>query len=229
MTAPALDRRHRRLPHRRVSRAPRRRTRCDRARGTGLGGHRRRHHRPGQGLALGTLRPRARALGRRNGVGLGLALAAVTAVIGQVDTRRTPSSSAPCRVWLWCWAGCFLAREQSSTPGYGVASGVAWAVGWLMTPASAWPCARLAGLRPERCAGLADHHRRRRSGRSCAKRGGPFARGMTIEVDRGAADRGPDRVQSRVLRARPGVRLPEHPPQGARRDPPALRRRRARA
>ena len=39
----------------------------------------------------------------------------------------------------------------------------------------------------------------------------------------------PDRLQPRLLRARPGVRLPEHPAQGARRDPAALRGRRLRA
>ena len=53
---------------------------------------------------------------------------------------------------------------------------------------------------------------------------------MTVEIAAAVLlIAGPDRVQPGVLRARSGLRLPEHPAQGARRDPASLRGRRLRA
>jgi hypothetical protein len=108
----------------------------------------------GQAVALGILRPQALALwAAATAIGLGVALAAVTAVIGQIETQSEAIVlGAISGLALGAGQAALLMRERvANTWMWVVASGVAWAVGWAVTSgigvalASGWPVYGLSG------------------------------------------------------------------------------------
>jgi hypothetical protein len=108
----------------------------------------------GQAVALGILRPQALALWvAATAFGLGIALAAVTAVIGQIETQTEAIVlGAISGLALGAGQAALLMRERvASAWMWIVASGVAWAVGWAVTSgigvalASGWPVYGLSG------------------------------------------------------------------------------------
>jgi len=108
----------------------------------------------GQGIALGILRPRALALwAGATAIGLGGGLAAVTAVIGQIDTQADAIVlGAITGLALGAGQAALLMREHIANAWiWVVASGIAWAVGWTVTSgigvalAAGWPVYGLSG------------------------------------------------------------------------------------
>jgi hypothetical protein len=108
----------------------------------------------GQGLALGILRPQALALWVGvTAIGLGIALAAVTAVIGQIDTMTDAILlGAISGLAIGAGQAAFLARERVANAWMWVPTlGVAWAIGWLVTAGvgvaleAGWPVFGLSG------------------------------------------------------------------------------------
>jgi hypothetical protein len=108
----------------------------------------------GQAIALGLLRPQALALwAGATAIGLGVALAGVTAVIGQIDTQADAIVlGAISGLALGAGQAVALMRERVATAWtWVVASGVAWAVGWAVTSgigvalASGWPVYGISG------------------------------------------------------------------------------------
>jgi hypothetical protein len=108
----------------------------------------------GQGLALGILRPRALALwAGATAMGLGVALAAVTAAIGQIDTMTDAIVlGAISGVAVGVGQAAFLARERVANAWIWVPTlGIAWAIGWAVTASigvaleSGWPVFGLSG------------------------------------------------------------------------------------
>ncbi len=108
----------------------------------------------GQAVALGILRPQDLAVwvGATAG-GLGIALAAVTAAIGQIDTQTEAIVlGAISGLALGGGQAALLMRERVANAWlWVVASGVAWAVGWAVTSgigvalAAGWPVYGLSG------------------------------------------------------------------------------------
>jgi hypothetical protein len=108
----------------------------------------------GQAAALGILRPQAMALwAGATAIGLGVALAAVTAVIGQIETQTEAIIlGAISGLALGAGQAALLMRERVANAWlWVVASGVAWAVGWAVTSgvgvalAAGWPVYGLSG------------------------------------------------------------------------------------
>jgi hypothetical protein len=108
----------------------------------------------GQALALGLFRPQALALwAGATAVGLGVALAAVTAVIGLIETQTEAIIlGAISGLALGAGQGALLMRERIANAWmWFVASGVAWAVGWAVTSgvgvalAAGWPVYGISG------------------------------------------------------------------------------------
>ena len=108
----------------------------------------------GQGLALGFLRAQALAIwAGATAIGLGVALAGVTAVIGQIDTQAEAIVlGAISGLALGAGQAALLMREHVANAWtWVVASGVAWAVGWAVTSgigvalAAGWPVYGLSG------------------------------------------------------------------------------------
>lgn len=108
----------------------------------------------GQALALGLLRPQALALwAGATAIGLGVALACVTAVIGQIETQTEAIVlGAISGLTLGAGQAALLMRERVANAWlWVVASGVAWAIGWTVTSgigvalASGWPVYGLSG------------------------------------------------------------------------------------
>ena len=108
----------------------------------------------GQAVALGILRPQPLALwAGATAIGLGAALAAVTAVIGQIDTQADAIAlGAISGLALGAGQAALLMRERVANAWmWVVTSGVAWAVGWTVTSgigvalASGWPVYGLSG------------------------------------------------------------------------------------
>ena len=108
----------------------------------------------GQALALGLLNPRALALwAGATAIGLGVALAAVTGAIGQIETQTEAIVlGAIAGLALGAGQAALLMRERVANAWtWVVASGVAWAVGWAVTSgigvalASGWPVYGLSG------------------------------------------------------------------------------------
>jgi hypothetical protein len=107
----------------------------------------------GQAVALG-LRPQAIALwAAATAVGLGLALAAVTAVIGLIDT--TPDAvflGAVSGLALGTGQAVVLVRERVANAWiWVIGAGIAWAIGWFVTSgvgvalAAGWPVYGVSG------------------------------------------------------------------------------------
>jgi len=108
----------------------------------------------GQALALGLLRPQLLALwAGATAIGLGVALAGVTAVIGQIDTQTEAIVlGAISGLAIGAGQAALLMRERVANAWmWVVATGVAWAVGWTVTSgigvalASGWPVYGLSG------------------------------------------------------------------------------------
>ena len=108
----------------------------------------------GQGIALGILRPQALALWvGATAIGLGVALAAVTAVIGQIDTMTDAILlGAISGLAIGAGQAAFLARERVANAWIWVPTlGVAWAIGWAVTAGvgvaleAGWPVFGLSG------------------------------------------------------------------------------------
>lgn len=108
----------------------------------------------GQALALGLLRPQALALwAGATAIGLGVALAGVTAVIGQIDTQTEAIVlGAISGLAIGAGQAAMLMRERVTNAWmWVVATGVAWAIGWTVTSgigvalASGWPVYGLSG------------------------------------------------------------------------------------
>jgi hypothetical protein len=108
----------------------------------------------GQGLALGILRPQALALWvGATAIGLGVALAAVTAVIGQIDTMTDAIVlGAISGLAIGAGQAAFLARERITNAWIWIATlGVAWAIGWAVTASigvaleAGWPVFGISG------------------------------------------------------------------------------------
>jgi len=108
----------------------------------------------GQGVALGILRPQALALWvGATAFGLGIALAAVTAVIGQIDTMTDAILlGAISGLAIGAGQAAFLARERVANAWIWVVTlGVAWAIGWAVTASTGvaleagWPVFGLSG------------------------------------------------------------------------------------
>jgi hypothetical protein len=108
----------------------------------------------GQAAALGILRPQAMALwAGATAIGLGVALAAVTAVIGQIETQTEAIIlGAISGLALGAGQAALFMRERVANAWlWVVASGVAWAVGWAVTSgvgvalAAGWPVYGLSG------------------------------------------------------------------------------------
>ena len=108
----------------------------------------------GQALALGLFRPQAWALwAGATAVGLGVALAAVTAVIGLIETQTEAIIlGAISGLALGAGQAALLMRERVANAWmWFVASGVAWAVGWAVTSgvgvalAAGWPVYGISG------------------------------------------------------------------------------------
>jgi hypothetical protein len=108
----------------------------------------------GQALALRLFRPQALALwAGATAVGLGVALAAVTAVIGLIDTQTEAIIlGAISGLALGAGQAALLMRVRVANAWmWFVASGVAWAVGWAVTSgvgvalAAGWPVYGISG------------------------------------------------------------------------------------
>jgi hypothetical protein len=108
----------------------------------------------GQAIALGILRPQAMAgWAGATAIGLGVALAAVTAVIGQIETpTEAIALGAVSGLALGAAQAALLMRERVANAWiWVVASGLAWAVGWAVTSgvgvalAAGWPVYGLSG------------------------------------------------------------------------------------
>jgi hypothetical protein len=108
----------------------------------------------GQALALGAMRPQVIGLwAGATAVGLGVALAAVTAAIGQIDTQvEAIGLGAISGLALGAGQAALLMREGLAKAWiWAVASAIAWAVGWAVTSgigvalASGWPVYGLSG------------------------------------------------------------------------------------
>ena len=108
----------------------------------------------GQGLALGILRPAALAMWvGATSLGLGVALAAVTAAIGQIDTMTDAVLlGAVSGLAIGAGQAMFLSREGVANAWIWVATlGVAWAIGWAVTASigvaldPGWPVFGLSG------------------------------------------------------------------------------------
>jgi hypothetical protein len=108
----------------------------------------------GQGVALGILRPQALALWVGvTAIGLGVALAAVTAVIGQIDTVTDAILlGAISGLAIGAGQAAFLTRERVANAWIWVPTlGVAWAIGWAVTAGvgvaleAGWPVFGLSG------------------------------------------------------------------------------------
>jgi hypothetical protein len=108
----------------------------------------------GQAVALELLRLQAMALWvGATAIGLGVALAAVTAVIGQIDTQTEAIAlGAVSGLALGAGQAAVLMRERIANAWMWVmASGIAWAVGWAVTSgigvalATGWPVYGLSG------------------------------------------------------------------------------------
>jgi hypothetical protein len=102
----------------------------------------------GQALALGLLRPQSFALwAGATAIGLGVALAGVTAVIGQIDTQTDAILlGAISGLAIGAGQAAWLARENVANAWmWIVTTGIAWAIGWAMTSgigvalAAGWP------------------------------------------------------------------------------------------
>jgi len=108
----------------------------------------------GQGLALGILRPQALALWvGATALGLGVALAVVTAVVGQIDTMTDAILlGAISGLAIGAGQAAFLARERVANAWIWVPTlGIAWAMGWAVTASigvaleAGWPVFGLSG------------------------------------------------------------------------------------
>jgi hypothetical protein len=108
----------------------------------------------GQGAALGILRPQALALWvAATAIGLGVALAVVTAVIGQIDSMTDAILlGAVSGLAIGAGQAAFLARERVANAWIWVPTlGVAWAIGWAVTAGvgvaleAGWPVFGLSG------------------------------------------------------------------------------------
>lgn len=108
----------------------------------------------GQGVALGILRPQALALWvGATAVGLAVALAAVTAVIGQIDAMADAIVlGAISGLAIGAGQAAFLGRERVANAWIWVLTlGVAWAIGWAVTASigvaleAGWPVFGLSG------------------------------------------------------------------------------------
>jgi hypothetical protein len=108
----------------------------------------------GQAVALGILRPQALALwAGASALGLGVALAAVTAVIGQIETQTEAIAlGAISGLALGAGQAALLMRERvANALLWVIATGVAWAIGWAVTSgvgvalAAGWPVYGLTG------------------------------------------------------------------------------------
>jgi hypothetical protein len=108
----------------------------------------------GQAIALGLLRPQAMALwAGATAIGLGVALAVVTAIIGQIETQTEAIVlGAISGLALGAGQAALLMRERVANAWlWVVASAVAWAVGWAVTSGigvaleSGWPVYGLSG------------------------------------------------------------------------------------
>jgi hypothetical protein len=107
-----------------------------------------------QGIALGIRRPQALALFTgATAVGLSIALAGVTAVIGQIDTMPDAILlGAISGLAIGAGQAAFLARERVTNTWIWIGTlGVAWAIGWAVTASigvaleSGWPVFGLSG------------------------------------------------------------------------------------
>ena len=108
----------------------------------------------GQGVALGILRPQVLALWvGATALGLGIALAAVTAVIGQIDTMTDAILlGAISGLAIGTGQAAFLSREGVANAWiWLVTLGIAWAIGWAVTASigvaleAGWPVFGLSG------------------------------------------------------------------------------------
>jgi hypothetical protein len=108
----------------------------------------------GQAVALGILRPQALALwAGASALGLGVALAAVTAVIGQIEIQtEAVALGAISGLALGAAQAALLMRERVANAWiWVIATGAAWAVGWAVTSgvgvalAAGWPVYGLSG------------------------------------------------------------------------------------
>ncbi len=108
----------------------------------------------GQALALGLLRPQAMALwAGATAIGLGVALASVTAVIGQIDTQADAIVlGVVSGLAIGAGQAASLMRARVANAWIWVAtSAIAWAIGWTVTSgigvalASGWPVYGLSG------------------------------------------------------------------------------------
>jgi hypothetical protein len=108
----------------------------------------------GHAVALGILRPQVLALwAGASALGLGVALAAVTGVIGQIETQTEAIAlGAISGLALGAGQAALLMRERVANAWiWAIATGVAWAVGWAVTSgvgvalAAGWPVYGLSG------------------------------------------------------------------------------------
>jgi hypothetical protein len=107
----------------------------------------------GQALALDLRREGFVLWAAATAIGLGLALAVVTAIIGQIDTMSDAVLlGAASGLAIGAGQAAVLVREGVGTAWiWALASGVAWAVGWLVTSgigvalAAGWPVYGLSG------------------------------------------------------------------------------------
>lgn len=108
----------------------------------------------GQAGALGLLRPQAMAFwAGATAIGLGVALAAVTVVIGQIETlTEAIALGAVSGLAIGAAQAALLMRERVANAWIWVlASGLAWAVGWAVTSGvgvaleAGWPVYGLSG------------------------------------------------------------------------------------
>jgi hypothetical protein len=108
----------------------------------------------GQAVALGILQPQTLAMwAGATAIGLGVALAAVTAVIGLIDNQMEAIAlGAISGLALGAGQAALLMRERVANAWiWVVASGVAWAVGWAVTSGvgvaleAGWPVYGLSG------------------------------------------------------------------------------------
>jgi hypothetical protein len=108
----------------------------------------------GQALALGLLRPPALALwAGATAIGLGAALAGVTALIGQIDTQtEAVVLGAISGLVIGAGQATLLARQHVANAWiWVVATGIAWAIGWAVTSgigvalAAGWPVYGISG------------------------------------------------------------------------------------
>ena len=108
----------------------------------------------GQAIALGFLQPQSMALwAGATAIGLGVALAAVTAIIGQIDSQAEAIVlGAVSGLTLGAGQAALLMRARVANAWmWVVASGVAWAVGWAVTSGvgvaldAGWPVYGISG------------------------------------------------------------------------------------